>query len=264
MSRYTGRTARLIFMCVVSAFLFVGEMAVGYIGNSLSLSSDGFAVLSHLISMVVGLVGVRYSRVRWHKSNTYGFPRADVVGAFGNAVFAAALMFSILIEAIKRFIGPEKTENALLVLIAGIVGLAINVLNYVIFMDCCFPTTPAISEDPETGDTLSIQDEPEDEKLKKDENKGATLNMKGVLLHVLGDALGSVVVVVAATIFYCLPLKKDDPCNWQCYIDPSLTILMVVIILFSAYPLIKESAMILLQMVPKGVDVEEIGKQFLI
>ncbi|MEE6513595.1 hypothetical protein FKM82_021335 [Ascaphus truei] len=111
-----------------------------------------------------------------------------------------------------------------------------------------------------TGDTLSIQNEPEDEELKKDENKGATLNIRGVLLHVLGDALGSVVVVVAASIFYCLPLK-DDPCNWQCYIDPSLTVVMVVIILFSADPLIKETATILLQMVPKGVDVEEIGQK---
>ncbi|OCT79430.1 hypothetical protein XELAEV_18026240mg [Xenopus laevis] len=151
MSRYTGRAARLIFMCVVSFFLFIGELAIGYVGNSLSLSSDAFAVLSHLISMLIGLVGMRLSRIQWHKRSTFGFLRADVVGAFGNSIFAAALMFSILIEAIKRYIGPEKTENALLVLIAGIVGLAINVLNYVIFMDCCFPKMPDKAEDLETA-----------------------------------------------------------------------------------------------------------------
>ena len=75
----------------------------------------------------------------------------------------------------------------------------------------------------------------------------------GVLLHVMGDALGSVVVVITAIIFYVLPLKREDPCNWQCYIDPSLTVVMVIIILSSAFPLIKETATILLQMVPKGV-----------
>uniref|UniRef100_A0A8C0ETB9 Cation efflux protein cytoplasmic domain-containing protein n=2 Tax=Strigidae TaxID=30459 RepID=A0A8C0ETB9_BUBBB len=71
----------------------------------------------------------------------------------------------------------------------------------------------------------------------------------------MGDALGSVVVVVAATIFHVLPLG-NAPCNWQCYIDPSLTIIMVFIILSSAFPLIKETSIILLQMVPKGVNMQ--------
>lgn len=82
----------------------------------------------------------------------------------------------------------------------------------------------------------------------------------GVLLHVMGDALGSVVVLIAATMFCVLPLKPEDACNWQCYIDPSLTVAMVIIILSSAFPLIKETTAILLQMVPKGVNVEELSK----
>lgn len=87
--------------------------------------------------------------------------------------------------------------------------------------------------------------------------------VSGVLLHVMGDALGSVVVVVTATIFYVRPLG-DAPCNWQCYIDPSLTIVMVLIILSSAFPLIKETSTILLQMVPKGVDMQLLSKSNLI
>lgn len=76
----------------------------------------------------------------------------------------------------------------------------------------------------------------------------------------MGDALGSVIVVITAIIFYVRPLKDEDPCNWQCYIDPSLTVVMVIIILSSAFPLIKETATILLQMVPKGVNMEELSK----
>lgn len=79
-------------------------------------------------------------------------------------------------------------------------------------------------------------------------------------MHVMGDALGSVVVVVAATIFYVLPLEKDAPCNWECYIDPSLTIVMVIIILSSAFPLIRETATVLLQMVPKSVNMQVLSK----
>nr|XP_009931162.1 PREDICTED: zinc transporter 10 [Opisthocomus hoazin] len=251
MGRYSGRSSRLILMCVVSLVLFAVEISVAYVGNSLSLASDAFAVLSHLISMIIGLFGVRVSRIRWHKANTFGFSRADVLGAFGNSVFATALMFSIFFEAIKRFINPQKTEKALLVLIIGVVGLFFNVFNYVIFMDCCYCHAP--QGDTETGDSPNDQKSPEEGFEKKQEKKSEALNIRGVLLHVMGDALGSVVVVVAAAIFHVLPLG-DAPCNWQCYIDPSLTIIMVFIILSSAFPLIKETSTILLQMVPKGVN----------
>ncbi|XP_014383549.1 PREDICTED: zinc transporter 10 [Myotis brandtii] len=255
MGRYSGRSFRLVFMCVVSILLFVMELAIAHIGNSLSLASDAFAVLSHLLSMVIGLFSLRASTITRNRKSTFGFLRADVVGAFGNSIFAVALMFSILVEAIKRYINPQKTEAALLVLLAGIIGLFFNVLNYVI-LDCCYCSAGRPPEDPGTGDSLNVQHEPE-ETMRK-EKKSEALNIRGVLLHVMGDALGSVVVVITATIFYVLPLDQDDPCNWQCYIDPSLTVVMVIIILSSAFPLIKETAIILLQMVPKGVNVEEL------
>ncbi|XP_076797694.1 calcium/manganese antiporter SLC30A10 isoform X2 [Arvicanthis niloticus] len=259
MGRYSGRSFRLILMCVVSVALFVLELVIAHIGNSLSLASDAFAVLSHLLSMIIGLFGVRASNIRQHKKSTYGFLRADVLGAFGNSVFAVALMFSILVEAIKRYISPQKTEEPLLVLSAGVIGLFFNVLNYVIFLECCYCSGPRPQTDTEAGDSLNTQNEPEE--TTKKEKKSEALNIRGVLLHVMGDALGSVIVVVTAIIFYVRPLRREDPCNWQCYIDPSLTVVMVIIILSSAFPLIKETAVILLQMVPKGVNMEELMSQ---
>ncbi|NXO63039.1 ZNT10 protein, partial [Phainopepla nitens] len=253
MGRYSGRSSRLILMCALSLAVFVTEISVAYVSNSLSLASDAFTVLSHLISMIIGLFSVRFSRVKWHKASTFGFSRADVLGAFSNSVFAAALMFSIFVEAIKRFINPQKTEKALLVLIIGVSGLGFNLLNYVIFMECCYCHAPP--GDIETGDSRNDQKSPEGGSEKKNEKKSEALNIRGVLLHVMGDALGSVVVVVTAAIFYVRPLGNAQ-CNWQCYIDPSLTIVMVVIILSSAFPLIKETSTILLQMVPKGVDMQ--------
>nr|KAF6400029.1 solute carrier family 30 member 10 [Molossus molossus] len=255
MGRYSGRSFRLVFMCVVSTLLFVMELVIAQIGNSLSLASDAFAVLSQLLSMIVGLFGLRASSISRHRMSTFGFLRADVLGAFGNSVFAVALMFSILVEAIKRYIDPQKTEAPLLVLCAGIIGLFFNVLNYVI-LDCCYCSAPGPQRDSGTGDFLNTPHEPEE--MMKKEKKSEALNIRGVLLHVMGDALGSVVVVITAIIFYVQPLDEDDLCNWQCYIDPSLTIIMVIIILSSAFPLIKETAIILLQMVPKGVNMEEL------
>lgn len=86
------------------------------------------------------------------------------------------------------------------------------------------------------------------------------LVFKGVLLHVLNDALGSVVVVVASALFYVWPLAPESPCNWQCYVDPSLTLIMVAIIMSSAAPLVKETAGILLQMSPAELQLSALCK----
>lgn len=76
----------------------------------------------------------------------------------------------------------------------------------------------------------------------------------------LNDALGSVVVVVASVLFYVWPLPPDAPCNWQCYVDPALTLVMVAIIVSSAVPLVKETSRILLQMSPPDLDVSMISE----
>ncbi|XP_023103724.2 zinc transporter 10 isoform X1 [Felis catus] len=304
MGRYSGKTCRLLFMLVLTVAFFVAELVSGYLGNSIALLSDSFNMLSDLISLCVGLgAGYVARRPRGGLGATYGYARAEVLGALSNAVFLTALCFTISVEAVLRLARPERIDDPELVLIVGALGLAVNVLGLLIFQDCaawlaCWgprrrrrPPPPTEGRTPRAigaprgapgpgqsprgaasadrkeergatvfsnvaGDSLNTQNEPE-ETMKK-EKKSEALNIRGVLLHVMGDALGSVVVVVTAIIFYVRPLKGEDPCNWQCYIDPSLTVIMVAIILSSAFPLIKETAAILLQMVPKGVNTEEL------
>lgn len=130
-----------------------------------------------------------------------------------------------------------------------------------------------------------------------DMSSSSQLNMRGVFLHVMGDALGSVIVVVNAIIFNFVwrPCEQGLPCNnpctadthcsdhhhlnhtlvsfgeeersntsvsfstagpcWVLYLDPTLCLIMVCILLYTTYPLLKESALILLQTVPKQIDV---------
>ncbi|XP_071595783.1 calcium/manganese antiporter SLC30A10 isoform X1 [Heliangelus exortis] len=275
MGRYSGKTCRLIFMLVLTVGFFVAELVSGYLGNSIALVSDSFNMLSDLISLCVGLSTGRIARrSRRGPRATYGYSRAEAVGALSNAVFLTALCFTIFVEAILRLARPEPIDDAQLVLIVGSLGLAVNLVGLLVFQDwgSCFrshppsspPTAPTLSAAPggapagpvdEAGDSPNDQKSPEEGPERKTERKSEALNIRGVLLHVMGDALGSVVVVVAATIFHILPLD-DAPCNWQCYIDPSLTIIMVFIIMSSAFPLIKETSTILLQMVPKGVNMQ--------
>lgn len=69
---------------------------------------------------------------KWSK-NTFGWARAEVLGALVNAVFLVALCFSITVEAVKRFIKPEEIHDAKLLVAVGTLGLILNVVGLFLF-----------------------------------------------------------------------------------------------------------------------------------
>lgn len=78
------------------------------------------------------------------------------------------------------------------------------------------------------------------------------LNMRGVFLHVLGDALGNIGVIVTALIIWLTTFPG------RFYFDPAVSLVITVIILYSAIPLCKAASRILLQAVPVGLSIDEI------
>ena len=78
------------------------------------------------------------------------------------------------------------------------------------------------------------------------------LNMRGVFLHVMGDALGNIGVIVSALIIWLTTFAG------RFYFDPGVSLLITCIILWSAIPLCKAASRILLQAVPVGIDVDNI------
>ena len=78
------------------------------------------------------------------------------------------------------------------------------------------------------------------------------LNMRGVFLHVLGDALGNIGVMATALFIW----RTDYP--WRFYFDPAVSLLITAIIFSSALPLVKSASKILLQAVPKGISLDEV------
>lgn len=78
------------------------------------------------------------------------------------------------------------------------------------------------------------------------------LNMRGVFLHVMGDALGNIGVIISALIIWL----TDWPGRY--YADPAISLAITIVILTSAIPLCKAASKILLQAVPVGIDVDNI------
>lgn len=106
------------------------------------------------------------------------------------------------------------------------------------------PLTKTSSE----SDTISLKAVP---------SGASQMNMRGVFLHVLADALGSVIVCVSACVIMFTDFEYRD------YVDPTLSVIMVSIILYSTWGLLVESAMILLQTVPTHIQIDSLQRKLL-
>lgn len=121
-------------MTFLLSVFFLIEVTVGGITNSMALIAESFHMLSDVASLIVGYLALKYStRDADRETYTYGYARAEVLGALVNAVFLVALCFSITIEALKRLIVLEQIENPLLVLCVGAAGLVVNIFGMFLF-----------------------------------------------------------------------------------------------------------------------------------
>lgn len=132
--RFCGKTGSVLSMLFMTSSFFLVEIIVGYATNSMALVADSFHMLSDIMSLIIGFFALRYSkRSQRTERNTFGWQRAEVLGALVNAVFLIALCFSILVESLKRLVEVESIHNPVLVLIVGTLGLLINVVGLILF-----------------------------------------------------------------------------------------------------------------------------------
>nr|CAH7757232.1 unnamed protein product [Callosobruchus chinensis] len=204
----------------------------------------------------------RMSPKKWSK-NTFGWARAEVLGALVNAVFLVALCFSITVEACKRFIEIEVIHDPQLLVGVGAIGLLVNLIGLLILHgDRNRLTQLAVTDDNENDETYPSPPPPSSKEAAaltqghghshgepKRVHSAGEMNMRGVFLHVLSDALGSVIVIISAL--------------YKVYIDPALSIVLVLLILHSVWPLLRDSALILLQTVPTHIQVDAIQTRLL-
>ncbi|KKK23685.1 zinc/cadmium resistance protein [Aspergillus rambellii] len=131
-----SKTNRIIILLVIDTAFFLLELIAGYSVHSLALVADSFHMLNDVLSLCVGLWAVKVAnRGTTSKSYTYGWQRAETLGALVNGVFLVALCLSIFLEAIQRLVEPQEVKNPKLVCIVGCLGLLSNILGLALFHD---------------------------------------------------------------------------------------------------------------------------------
>ncbi|KAI1298549.1 cation efflux protein [Xylaria venustula] len=127
-----SKTTRISIMLAIDIAFFLIELISGFMVHSLALMADAFHMLNDIISLIIGLWAVTVVKRATTNRFSYGWVRAEILGAFFNAVFLIALCISIILEALTRFVEPQEVTNPKLILIVGCFGLASNLVGFVV------------------------------------------------------------------------------------------------------------------------------------
>ena len=207
---------RLWIALIVSSVIVIVEFTGGFFGQSLALISDSGHVLTDVLAVGVGILTLRLGRKRHTARRTFGYHRAEIFAALINGSTLIAVALLIIYGAYLRLQHPPTVQGPLVLAIAS-VGLLGN---------------------------LSIAG-------LLSRSRGTNLNVRGVFLHTVGDALSSVAVIVSSLIVIFTGYQG---------IDPLAAAIIGVLIMLSAYRLVRDSTNILLEATPRQMDLETIAK----
>ena len=130
---------KFFFMLILSSAYFLAEMIFGVLSGSLAVLADAFHMLTDVAALVCGYWIAQLSMREKTSAVSFGWKRAEVVGALCNACFLMAVCFTITLEAVEKLCGIGENRDADLIanadkiIVLGCVGLAINLGGMCIF-----------------------------------------------------------------------------------------------------------------------------------
>ena len=194
----------------------LAEVAGGLMAGSLALLADAGHMLADAASLALAWAAFRIARRPSDWQRTYGFHRFQVIAAYTNGITLIFIAAAVLWEALNRWREPVTVLGGPMLLIASL-GLIVNIAAY-----------------------LALHGAERD-----------NLNIRGAMLHVLGDLAGSAAAIVAALVILWT--------GWT-PIDVLLSALVALLILRSAWGVVAESGRILIEAAPKGLDVRALAR----
>jgi cobalt-zinc-cadmium efflux system protein len=197
----------------LTSIIMIVEVLGGWWANSLALLSDAGHMLTDVLALGMSLFAVTMACRPATTRKTYGYHRIEILAALTNGVILAVISLGISYQAYRRLVHPQPVEGGLVLKVAA-VGLAANLIGIWLLS----------------------------------RSQGG-LNVRSARLHVAGDALSSVGVLVAGIV---IALK-----GWY-RIDALISLGIGVIIIAGAFHLLRETVDILLESAPMGMELMEV------
>ncbi|MCX4722598.1 cation diffusion facilitator family transporter [Streptomyces sp. NPDC090052] len=207
-----------IALCITLTVMVV-EIAGGLLADSLALLADATHMATDALGLAMALLAIHFANRPASENRTFGYARAEILAALANCLLLLGVGGYVLYEAIQRFITPAETAGGLTI-VFGLIGLVANMISLSILV---------------RGQQESI-------------------NVRGAYLEVMADALGSVAVLISATVILTT--------GWQAA-DPVASLVIGLMIVPRTVKLLRETLDVLLEAAPKNVDMGEVRAHIL-
>jgi cobalt-zinc-cadmium efflux system protein len=227
----TSDRRRLGGALAITLGVLLAELAGAALTGSLALLADAGHLATDALGLAVALIAAALAQRPPCHLRTFGLGRAEILAAALNALVLLVVAGVVAVEAISRLADPPAVPGAPL-LVLGAFGL-VGIL-----------TALAVLTGGGSGRWKSSQKSPQ-------KSSQRSLNLRGALLEVMGDALGSIAVIGAAVLVLTTGWRQADPVA-------SLTI--GALIVPRALALLREAAHVLLEGTPRGVDAGEVDR----
>jgi cobalt-zinc-cadmium efflux system protein len=188
---------------------FFIELFGGLFYRSLALITDASFMAINVTGQFIALYVARLSRREPTKNNTFGYERAKVLSGLFNGILVGFLLFYVFADAYNRILHPQPLEANRVLLIA-VIGLVVNAYGFISFY-----------------------------------RHSADINLKGALLLISNDALGSVGVIMSALIIKFTKLY---------FVDPLAAVVIGLLVAYPTYHLMRDSVNILMEGNPAKID----------
>eukprot|EP01069_Polyplicarium_translucidae_P004203 Polyplicarium_translucidae@DN2525_c0_g1_i2.p1 len=267
---------RLIQASVICLLFMIFEGVAGLLANSLAILTDAAHLLSDLSSFLISLFAIWISALPGTCGLSFGYHRAEILGACISVFAIWAVTVSLLVSAAYRFVSPQPVDGKLMFITAAF-GTAANILMTYILghhghghchshghnhghshehsTDCHAPppSSQPFAETAEAADSveLAVRDDDDDEKNGAEARAAlANMNLKAAYLHALGDLIQNIGVLIAAGIIWAMPQYSIA--------DPICTVVFAIIVLYTTVSIIKEAISVLMEGTPQGIDVAKL------
>lgn len=228
---------RLSIACVLCLVFIAGEIVGGYLSNSLAIMTDAAHLFSDFASFCISLFAIWLSGKPSKKAYNYGYFRAEALGALFTVILIWYVTGILLYLAIRRLINNDfEVESNPMMIVAGCAVL-FNILLGVLLHGAGHVHSHGGS-----GSKHSHSD--------SHGHSQHHLNIRAALIHVLGDLIQSIGVLISSIIIKIYPDFKEA--------DPICTIMFSVIVFCTTITVFRDTVRILLEGFPRSLNYETI------
>ena len=225
--------SRYLYSILITLVVLAAEVIGGIWTGSLALLSDSGHVLTDVLALVISFAAYKLAQRPSDDNHTYGYHRLEVFAALLNGISLAIISIGIWWEAAQRFMAPNEILGIPMMVIA-VIGLIANILVALVLK----------ADHHSDDDHDHNHQHPHTSQVGKDD-----INLHSAYLHVIGDAVSSVGVIIAGLAIWL---------TGALWIDPLISILIGIMIAASSYRVLRRATHILLEGTPEGISINEI------